>query len=260
LENKCIAIIDCDSIAFSAGTGIKLLDSNNQPIKVDNKFTYRDKTDEEIKEYVDFLMNKLLLETKATGYIAYIKGKGNFRYSINPDYKANRPKESPKWWAYTKKCFIDNWGAIEVNGIEVDDAVNITRLNIPNSFISAIDKDLLLLEGLHYNWRKSEWVNTNYDEALYAFWSDFFIGQIGDNIKGIPKIGEVNAKKILITENTFDQNLHTVVLRKYIDYYGEYKGISEFYKNYYSLKILENYDGFEIPEIREFIKSSEDVF
>jgi hypothetical protein len=260
LENKCIAIIDCDSIAFSAGTGIKLLDSNNQPLREANKFIYRDKTEEEIKESVDFLMNKLLLETKATGYIAYIKGKGNFRYSINPDYKANRPKESPKWWAYTKKCFIDNWGAYEINAMEVDDAINITHLNLDDSFICAIDKDLLMLEGNHYNWRKGEWFKVSQTDAYNNFWKSMVTGDSVDNVKGIEGKGESFFNKLLLKSEESPLDVHSFIFSEYIEKYGEELGIINFHRNYRSLKILDSCEGFNIPEIREFIKSSEDVF
>lgn len=245
-------------MAFSAGTPNKILDENNEPVIVDNKFTYKDKTEDEIKESVEFLMNDILLSTKADSYIGFIKGKGNFRYSINPSYKSNRPKESPKWWSFTKKCFINDFGAIEVNGIEVDDAVNITRLNIPNSFICAIDKDLLSLEGEHYNWRKKEWIITSKDDAITAFWCDMIAGQPGDAIKGVPGKGVKYFNKII--EDSELISIGGLVLKEYIKFFGEELGVDEFYKNYKSLKILENHEAFLIPEPIKFRKTTEELF
>ncbi len=42
-----IAVIDVDHIFYLSLTGEKLLDENGEPIKVDGKFTYRDRTFEE---------------------------------------------------------------------------------------------------------------------------------------------------------------------------------------------------------------------
>src|ERR1700751_351444 len=184
-----IAVIDLDSVAFSIGHPNKVLDNNKEPIRKDNKFVYEDKTELELIKSADELMKSILNKGKFTGYIGFIKGKGNYRYSINSEYKQNRPIESPKWWLFVKDYLIQQWKAIEVNGIEVDDAVNITRLQIPDSVIVAIDKDLLELEGLHYNWRKDEWVTTSKARAEYKFWQDMIVGQPADNIKGIPGSG-----------------------------------------------------------------------
>jgi 5'-3' exonuclease len=250
-----IAIIDLDSVMFSIAHPNKVLDDDGLPLKKDGKFVYIDKTLDEMYECADQIMNSILRLSKATGYIAYIKGKGNYRYSTNPEYKANRPKESPKWWSDVKNYLITHWFANEVNGIEVDDAVNITRLKVENSFICAIDKDLLSLTGTHYNWRKNEWVTVSSDEEYYKFWSDMIIGQPGDNVKGIPGKGVAAAKTILMDSKCPPAR----IIKNYIQHFGEYEGIKQFYKNYISLKILETYEGFEIPNISK-VNSAEELF
>lgn len=250
-----IAIIDLDSVMFTIAHPNKVLDENGVPKKENGKFVYIEKSIDEMYNCADQIMSSILKLSKAKGYIAFIKGKGNFRYSANSDYKANRPEESPHWWKPVKQYLINNWFAIEVNDIEVDDAVNITRLNIPNSFICAIDKDLLFLEGKHYNWRKNEWVETTKEEAHYKFWSDMIIGQPGDNIKGIPGKGVAAAKSILKDSVCFS----ATIIENYIQHFGEYEGIKQFYKNYISLKILESYEGFSIPQISK-VNSAEELF
>lgn len=250
------AIIDLDSICFSIGQGIKVLDENGQPIKVDNKFVYKEKTEEELEESCDFFMNSILFNCGASKYIAYIKGKGNFRYLINPEYKNNRPKESPKWWKFVKDYLIDNWNAIEVNDIEADDAVNITRLNISDSFIVAIDKDLLGLEGTHFNWRKNEWVTIDKKEAYYNFWNSMITGDSVDNIKGIPGKGTSYCNKLIELNNSVEYS--NVIFNEYLKFFGEELGIEEFYKNYKSLKILNKHIDFVIPEPKSVNKITED--
>ncbi len=245
-----IAIIDLDSIIFTAFHPNKVLDEDGQPVKVEGKFVYQDKTEDEITKSVDSLMNSILTKSQADGYIAFVKGKGNYRYKINPDYKANRPKESPKFWKFTKQYLIDNWSAIEVNDIEVDDAVNIARLQIPNSFICAIDKDLLYLEGTSYNWSRNKWQTIDSSESMYKFWADMIIGQPGDNIKGLPGKGAKYVEKLF--ESELGVPLQALILNEYINHLGEAEGIEEYYKNYFSLKILDNYKDFVIPEVVKY--------
>jgi hypothetical protein len=249
-----IAILDVDSIAYACGNPNKVLDANNQPIKVLSEkgnmvFQYVDKTEEELKQSCDFVMTEILNTCGCDSYIGYVKGKGTItdRLTINPDYKQNRSKEQPKWWQLVTDYLWSNWNCTPVNGMEVDDAVNITRLQLPDSFIVAIDGDLLGLEGTHFNWRTKEWLTINRDQAVSKFWKDMIVGQSGDNIKGIPNKGikfwEDQYKNIF-----FADDFRTHVLEDYVRYLGEYQGIKEFYKNYISLKILDSKEGFVIPE------------
>lgn len=249
MENK-VAIIDLDSVMFSIGSPNKVLGEDKEPIKEEGKFVYYDKTEEELIASADYWMHHILRKSRATHYIAYIKGKGNFRYEVNSEYKSNRPKESPKWWAFCKEHLIKKWGAIPVNGIEVDDACNITRLAIPNSFMCVIDKDLLNLEGLHYNWRKDQWFKVTSKEADHWFWTDMIKGQSGDGVKGIPSKGEKFAQG-LFAACTELREYRMFTLEAYINHFGEYEGIKEFHKNYISLKILSKPESMDIaiPEL-----------
>jgi len=251
------AIIDLDSVLFSAANPNKILNESGQPIKVRSAsgnlvFATTEKTIEEMYRSADLIMTAILTNSNATHYIGYLKGKDTtiFRKSVNPYYKENRPKESPWWWNDLQNYFFTKLHGHYVHGMEVDDAVNITRLNIPGAFICAIDGDLLGLAGEHYNWRsnnyKGEWVNVRPQEAHIKFWSDMVVGQSGDNIKGIPKKGKKYMEKLLEVE--LGVPLEALVLNEYINHFGEYEGIKEFYKNYTSLKILESSAEFIIPE------------
>ena len=244
-----IAIIDVDSICFTIGNPNKVLDHLGLPIKKNGKFLYTDKTESELAESADYWMNKILEDCKCTHYIAFIKGTNTIksRLEINPDYKGNRKKETPTWWKFCKQYLIEKWGAIEAHGAESDDYVNITRLQLKDSFIVAIDNDLLNLEGTHYNWKKNLWVTVDAKTAKYEFWKDMLTGQPGDNIKGIPKVGDKTAARILTIEP-----YSGVVLDQYIKHFGEELGIKEFYKNYFSLRILDTYANFAIPEPIEY--------
>lgn len=244
------AIIDLDSVCYSIGNGVKLLDDQGNPIREDGKrFVYRDKTTQELKDSADFYMNQLLKQGGFTHYIGYMKGEDttSFRLAANPNYKGNRSKIEPSWWEFVQRDLFYRWECHYVHDIEVDDAVNITRLQLKDSFLCAIDYDLLGLEGTHYNWRTNRWITTTKEEAEYKFWADMICGQVGDNIKGLPDRGPAFVKKLF--HNTTDsQNYMTRVLTAYCIDLGEYEGIKEFHKNYISLKILESRPGFVTPE------------
>lgn len=264
---KRTAIIDLDSILFSAAWGNKIPDPDNEgEFLRDEKgrLIYQDKTNDEISTSLDLILTTILEETKATHYIAFVKGKNTskHRYKAKSDYKHNRPKESPKWWAWTKEYAVGAWKAIEVNDIEVDDAVNITRLSIPDSFIVAIDKDLLNLEGTHYNWKAKEWVTTSSTDEVINFWRDMISGQKGDGIDGLKGKGDAYFNNISSHLFKMDSRLDLsielpkLILDEYIRHYGESLGIQEYYKNYVCLKILDSHDGFEIPEAIEYKSTS----
>lgn len=252
-----IAVIDLDSVAYSIGNGVKLLDSDGNPIREDGKrFVYRDKTEEELVRATDAYMKQILEGGEFTHYIGYMKGYDTTdrRKTINPDYKANRSSDPPKWWDFVLTQLHLRWSCVYVNGMETDDAVNITRLLIPDSHIVAIDGDLLGLEGTHYNWRKklpdgsygAEWVTVTAQDAALKFWSDMICGQVGDNIKGVPGKGRKYFERMIF--DNLGIALHTQVLDTYIDHFGEYDGITEFYKNYCSLFILQKSSTFMVPE------------
>lgn len=255
IEESNIAVIDLDSVIFTAFHPNKKLDEKGVPIRDNNKFVYVEKTEDEIKDCCDSLMHLILSSSKATHYIGFVKGVDTIkaRTSINPNYKANRSKESPQHWNFCKNYLISNWGAIACDNAEVDDYVNATRLNLKGAYLVAIDGDLLGLETFekdHYNWRTFKWITVTKEEASHKFWFDMIKGQTVDNIKGIKGIGEVGANKIL-DGSTFPA---ARVLKNYIMVYGEQLGIDEYYKNYKSLKILDNWDGFVIPKPIEYKK------
>jgi 5'-3' exonuclease len=58
-------------------------------------------------------------------------------------------------------------------------------------------------------------------------------GDKADNIVGIPKIGPAKAEKILKQRFHYMDETFTA----YMDFYGEEKGIREFYQNYYCLRM-----------------------
>lgn len=255
-----IAIIDLDSILYASAWGIKIPDGNGDFIRDEGgRLVYLDRNDDDIEISISAILTEILEETESDGYIMYVKGNntGAHRYKAKSDYKSNRNKTPPNWWEAAKNYVVKAWEATVVDDIEADDAVNITRLQIPNSFIVAIDKDLLHLTGYHYNWKTKEWLNVDEEDAIVHFWEDMIAGQPGDGISGLPGKGKAYYKNIIKKYNTdsyeydndFLINLPSIILNEYINHYGEVIGIKEYYQNYTCLTILEKYEEFTIPNI-----------
>ena len=206
------ALIDADIVAYRVACTLQEDDAED--------FAYARAED---------LVDQILVNTEATEYDLYLTGKGNFRYSIYPEYKAHRPTEKPFWLEKIRQYLIANFNATVVEGIEADDAMaseqagtialNEIYHNISpgedidggeayasdgvyfskqtETVICSIDKDLLMVPGNHYNFVKDEFYYITEEQGLRNFYMQCLIGDRADNIKGIPGIGPKKAEKIL---------------------------------------------------------------
>ena len=248
------AIIDVDGLMFVIGNGNKVLDKYGNPKRTEDgkRFIYTDKTEDELIVSADTLMNNVLINGKFDSYIGFIKGVNttNIRLKVNPDYKSNRNTEPPKWWNICSDYLVNKWKINYSHDRETDDACRITQLNTPNSHLVSADKDILMLEGENFNWSTNKWITVTKEEAAYNFWKSVIVGDAADFIKGIPGIGAQNE---IFTKSIFKPTAD-YVLSFYIHKLGEKIGISEFYKNWHSLRILDEAKDFIIPEINIYNK------
>lgn len=145
----------------------------------------------------------------------YLSGPSgtNFRYDVDPNYKGTR-KSKPRYFKEAREYLVANWGAVEVMG-EADDAL-AGRLHLAylkaedeatywsepvedwcTTVCVSVDKDLLMVPGLHYNPRKDEQTYTDEYHGWYRFFGQMLTGDTVDNIKGLAKVGPVKAASIL---------------------------------------------------------------
>lgn len=174
---------------------------------------------------VDELMRRILHQTAAPDYVAYLSGQDNFRYKVNPEYKANRKNAvDPIWRESCKLWLVEQWKAKIVNGCEADDALGIdhTRLN-ETSVICTIDKDLLQVPGYHYNFVKEQNILISPREGLFNFYWQLIMGDRTDNIFGfdgkarasVPKFLEPLYEELYSSET--EQEMFDLVRAKYND-------------------------------------------
>ena len=218
-EREKIAAIDADSICYLCS---------------------KDTIEESIIN-VDSIIKDIMDKTGCTSHYLFLSEGKYFRHGINVLYKANRPPTSLKYIRTLKAYLKEKYNAKSYKQIEADDMVMLVKLNgetidtvKSNVTICSPDKDVLKqIEGNHYNYRTKEFVRTSEVDATKFLWIQALMGDAGDNIKGIPGIGEVKATKIIedSKQTSFDE-LSTVVLFEYVKYYGGASGVYQFQKNF----------------------------
>jgi 5'-3' exonuclease len=230
-----LALIDCDSILWSVCVNKK------QSEEYDNIIPQKLRTFKDIIEEFESIFFNILTEANCNSYIAFLTGNSNFKKEINKEYKANRVnREYPEFFNSLKQYCLNQYNFLIVDNYEADDLINIyseyfSFVNHKNHIIIHIDKDLDQIPGHHYNYRKKEAYYVNAEKANFLLWKQCITGDQSDNIKGIEGKGEKFADKLLLNANIIDYM--NLVLNAYVDNYGEYEGISNFTKNYLSLKL-----------------------
>lgn len=175
-----IALIDGDIVNYRVG------------------FTTEDVDFPIAKFRVDEMLDNILLTTNAKEFRIYLTAESDktaFRKSVYPEYKANRKAEKPRWYREIREYLNEEWGAETVQYIEADDALGMAQT--PQSIICSIDKDLLQIQGRHYNFVKQEFSSVNELDGWRHFYSQLITGDTSDNLKGLPGRGPAFAKKKL---------------------------------------------------------------
>lgn len=220
-------IIDADSIVYKAGFSsqkrLYIYQYSGSSVEASTLRELRDKcseiglplAEENILHYaipepvshalhlLNLILESIMDDIPATHRVdttIYISdGKPTFRHSIakTAPYKGNRLQDKPLHYESLRAHLVDIWGAKKVSGIEADDACAITLSENKGSILAGIDKDLLQVAGTHYNFDKKVYREISEWEGWYNFYSQTLIGDLSDNIKGIPKIGTKRASIIL---------------------------------------------------------------
>ena len=86
------------------------------------------------------------------------------------------------------------WGASICDGYEADDALGMESRQ-KNTIICSIDKDLLQLPGIHYNFVRREVKEVDDFSGAVSFYTQLLCGDPTDNIRGCPGIGKVKAER-----------------------------------------------------------------
>jgi len=157
-------------------------------------------------------IQEIIKDTKCSSYKIFLSGKGNFRDKIRGDYKGNRSKvEKPVHYRAIRDYLESRYKAQVVTGMEADDALGLAQTE--DTAIATIDKDLLMVEGLHYNYNKKEWKTVTAEEGTRFFYKQMLTGDRVDNITGIKGIGDKKADKLLDEHDDWDK----LIVDMYLD-------------------------------------------
>ena len=216
-------VIDADSLIF-------ICCYNAEKDTLPEEFHIEEEREQEIirlaivysKEYIQNIQDATGCE-KVECY--FTSGRSNFRYQVDPTYKANRGK-SPIVFGISevKEAIHELYCGKICTDIEADDIV-VFRGKQRNTVIAAIDKDVLgQAVGTHYNYKKNEWVTTTKKEAHKFLWQQMIQGDTADGIYGIAGMGKVKATKFLADKKDYKKAVLAL-------YKSEGKSKAEFISN-----------------------------
>ena len=190
-------------------------------------------------ETIDAMFEHIFYVTKCVNYVGFLTGKLNFRKEIakTKPYKGNRKDMAlPEHFDKVREYLIDSWNCEVVDGMEADDALGICQNEMEDTIICSIDKDLLQIEGYHYNWNKNETSFVSEYDAWHKLYLQTLSGDSTDNIAGIPRVGEKKADKIL--EECFSSHEASIAtMNAYGEYYKDDNHLTMFQENHDLVKI-----------------------
>lgn len=161
----------------------------------------------------------------------------NFRYTVakTHPYKGNRKdKEKPKHFEMMHSYMLDEWEVEVSTGMEADDWMGKFQKG-KQTIICTIDKDLDMIPGWHYNWKRYEIYHVSRYAAQLHFWTQMLTGDATDNIKGIYRVGPVKAAKIFEGVE-YEGHLYAKTVCAYNEEFGD-KARDRFNENYDLLMI-----------------------
>lgn len=167
------------------------------------------------------MIEKIVDRTNADEYRVYLSGPDNFRddVAVMQPYKGNRKNaRKPKHHAAIQKYLIGQHKAVVSANEEADDVLGTVCTTFRPSIddiLCSIDKDLDMIVGEHYNWRKDELYTINREGADDFFIEQLLTGDSTDNIPGLYRFTGQRATKKLKEKakapHTFNEKFAAVV-------------------------------------------------
>ena len=200
-------LIDGDVIVYRIGFATQHKDEDGEVVADPLAYALHS-----VKVYI----NGMIKKTKASKSRLFLTGKGNFRSTVDSEYKANRKGTAkPIHYQAIRDYMVKHLGAEMIEGMEADDALALNQTS--DTMIATIDKDLLMVAGEHYNFNTGEFKTITQEEGTHWFYMQMLMGDKVDNIIGIKGIGKVKAAKILLESEDWDASVED----KYKDFFGD---------------------------------------
>lgn len=260
-----IALIDADVVAYQAcgARGAEMMVDPSGAV-VPRPFTKEEDAAYLRKSLDSFRsrLNEVAEAAWADDYLAAVKGPGNYRDLLYPEYKANRHKDSKlsnHFVPLVRRLAAMEGLVVEAEGREADDMLRIWANQCTQAgkdfVVCSIDKDLRCIPGKHLIidlWNPCL-IEVSEHEAKKLYYEQLLKGDPTDNIPGIPRVGDVKAAKMLAGCKT-DEEFQEIVVAQYISYYGN-DWLSWFLSNAKMIHLQRHPDDYfncrEWPIIRE---------
>lgn len=230
-EKLDILLVDADIMVYELAFSAEYKDDNGEPQV--RGFEYIHTSIDNFLQYIKKRLNCENIEL-------FLTGKGNFReqVAVTQPYKGKRGAK-PFHYEATRSLLEHQYNATVVHGMEADDWMSYTQtVNLKqdiNSCIVSRDKDLMMVEGWHYQWmvgRQPEKLSKATKlgtldlgtakkrklrgDGLRWFYAQVLMGDVVDNIPGLQGVGDVAAWNALKDCET-EQELFSTVRRMYHD-------------------------------------------
>jgi hypothetical protein len=183
---------------------------------------------------------------RAKAYVYFIKGRGNFRFTVATmkPYKGTRTSERHEFYYDMLEHMTKFRDCIVCDFLEADDMISI--FHDDRTVACTNDKDAKQTKGDLYNFTKKELVTLTEQEAWRNLWVQVITGDSVDNIPGIEGVGPAKAS-LIINDDVNSDDYPSVVLKAYIEKYGLRDG-SDFFNENYQLIRMKSSSGKHIKE------------
>jgi hypothetical protein len=231
IEKLDVLLVDADIMVYELAFSAEYTDDEGQ--RQVRGFEYIHESIERFLEYLKIRLDCQNLEL-------FLTGEGNFRkeVAVTQEYKGKRSAK-PFHYDATRSLLEHVYQAKVVHGMEADDWMSYQQtVNIKqdiNSCIVSRDKDLMMVEGWHYQWmvgRQPEKLSKATKlgtldlgtakkrklrgDGLRWFYAQVLMGDVVDNIPGLQGVGDVAAWNALKDCQT-EQELFSAVRQMYHD-------------------------------------------
>jgi 5'-3' exonuclease len=124
---------------------------------------------------VERAVERLMKRFDTTDVLMCVSEGRNFRYDVDPTYKANRKgTRKPVAYAEVLKRARDAWPSFSHDGIEADDIMGIFGSRDPNTVICSMDKDMKTIPCTLWDGKKVQKIDrktADYGSSIRCSWA-----------------------------------------------------------------------------------------
>lgn len=239
-----------------------IIDGDFIPYTASGIYQYNNISEWDALQIVDTIIDTITSNSTCKRYLIVVSSpKPDFRKKEYPHYKQNREnQEKPTLFLQAKDYFFSKYNPLIVENVEADDVCCSFHTQYDDTILCSPDKDLLQCPGYHYNIKTKEIIYIDdigelkliqkakkkklYSSGQYKIWHQMISGDSVDNIKGLPRYGDVKSYNLLSKCKNPEQMRRVVVDEYYSVYQDEYR--ARFEETYCLVKMR---DDLSLPDL-----------